>query len=116
MQMSSVTENSTAKSVEVQKQAISDSLLGVEIGLLTGCQDRPYAFGLAMALVSMQVGDEINNRTPRRVQYRLCDRICVEPPKMKDELCQECGVSEKAVTMIRHQISNAIRDTALTPS
>src|SRR5260370_36608468 len=59
MQMSSVTENSTAKSVEVQKQAISDSLLGVEIGLLTGCQDRPYAFGLAMALVSKHVGVDI---------------------------------------------------------
>jgi len=26
--------------------------LGIEIGLLTGCQDRPYAFGLAMALVA----------------------------------------------------------------
>jgi D-inositol-3-phosphate glycosyltransferase len=26
-----------------------------EIGLLTGCQDRPYAFGLAMALVSQGV-------------------------------------------------------------
>lgn len=25
---------------------------GIEIGLLTGCQDRPYAFGLAMALIS----------------------------------------------------------------
>src|SRR5690242_19689631 len=27
----------------------------VEVGLLTGCQDRPYAFGLAMALASMGV-------------------------------------------------------------
>src|SRR5277367_2317526 len=24
----------------------------IAIGLLTGCQDRPYAFGLAMALIS----------------------------------------------------------------
>src|ERR1700675_3610031 len=56
MQTSSVAEKSPAKGVEVQKQAIPDSLLGVEIGLLTGCQDRPYAFGLAMALVSKRVG------------------------------------------------------------
>ena len=27
----------------------------IEIGLLTGCQDRPYAFGLAMALISNSV-------------------------------------------------------------
>ncbi len=38
-----------------------------EIGLLTGCQDRPYAFGLAMALASKGVhvdvigGDEIDS-------------------------------------------------------
>jgi D-inositol-3-phosphate glycosyltransferase len=30
--------------------------LAAELGLLTGCQDRPYAFGLAMALVSKGVG------------------------------------------------------------
>jgi D-inositol-3-phosphate glycosyltransferase len=59
MQTSSVAEKSPAKEVEVQKQAIPDSLLGVEIGLLTGCQDRPYAFGLAMALVSKRVGVDI---------------------------------------------------------
>jgi hypothetical protein len=59
MQMSSVAEKSPAKEVEAQKQAIPDSLLGVEIGLLTGCQDRPYAFGLAMALVSKSVGIDI---------------------------------------------------------
>ena len=33
--------------------------LGIEIGLLTGCQDRPYAFGLAMALVSKGVGVDV---------------------------------------------------------
>ncbi len=27
----------------------------IEVGLLTGCQDRPYAFGLAMALLSKGV-------------------------------------------------------------
>jgi len=31
----------------------------IEAGLLTGCQDRPYAFGLAMALVAKGVSVEI---------------------------------------------------------
>jgi D-inositol-3-phosphate glycosyltransferase len=31
----------------------------LEIGLLTGCQDRPYVFGLAMALAAKNVGVEI---------------------------------------------------------
>lgn len=31
------------------------STVEIEIGLLTGCQDRPYAFGLAMALISKHV-------------------------------------------------------------
>ena len=38
MQTSSVAEKSPAKQVEIQKQAISDSLLGIEIGLLTGAR------------------------------------------------------------------------------
>jgi D-inositol-3-phosphate glycosyltransferase len=67
MQTSSVAEESSAKEVEVQKQAVPNPQLGIEIGLLTGCQDRPYAFGLAMALVSKGVnldiigGDEIDS-------------------------------------------------------
>ncbi len=32
-----------------------ESSANIEIGLLTGCQDRPYAFGLAMALLSKDV-------------------------------------------------------------
>src|SRR5882672_3259099 len=59
MQTSSVAEKSPAKDVEIQRQALLDSLLGVEIGLLTGCQDRPYAFGLAMALISKRVSVDI---------------------------------------------------------
>jgi D-inositol-3-phosphate glycosyltransferase len=51
MQTGSVAEFATNE-VEIQKQATPNSPLGIEIGLLTGCQDRPYAFGLAMALVS----------------------------------------------------------------
>jgi D-inositol-3-phosphate glycosyltransferase len=67
MQTSGVAEVSSAQEVEVQKEAIPNSLLGIEIGLLTGCQDRPYAFGLAMALISQAVdldiigGDEIDS-------------------------------------------------------
>jgi D-inositol-3-phosphate glycosyltransferase len=52
MQSSSVAEAVCAKDIEIQKQALADPSLGIEVGLLTGCQDRPYAFGLAMALVS----------------------------------------------------------------
>ena len=46
---------------------ISKSLIDVEIALLTGCQDRPYAYGLAMALVSKGLsvdvigGDEMDS-------------------------------------------------------
>ena len=189
------------------------------IGLLTGCQDRPYAFGLAMALVSKGVGvdvigsddidspelhvtpnlrflnirgnqhkstnfaeklwklavyyarlmryaarsrprilhilwnnkielfdrtllmayyrlcgkkiaftahnvnqarrdakDSLLNRITLRIQYRLCDHIFVHTKKMRDELCQDFGVAERAVTVIRHPINDAFPDTDLTPS
>ena len=52
VQTSSVAEKPPAKKVELQKQAMPNSTPDIEIGLLTGCQDRPYAYGLAMALVS----------------------------------------------------------------
>lgn len=67
LQTSSVAEKSPAQELEGRKQAILNSKLGIEIGLLTGCQDRPYAFGLAMALNSQGVdldiigGDEIDS-------------------------------------------------------
>src|SRR5271168_565032 len=59
MQTSSVAEKFLTKEAEVQKQSTSDSSLALEIGLLTGCQDRPYAFGLAMALASKGVGVDV---------------------------------------------------------
>jgi D-inositol-3-phosphate glycosyltransferase len=59
MQTNSVVEEPSAKAVEVRKPAKPDSELGIEVGLLTGCQDRPYAFGLAMALVSKSVDLDI---------------------------------------------------------
>jgi D-inositol-3-phosphate glycosyltransferase len=55
VQTSSVAEESSAKDVEVRTQERPNSPLGIEVGLLTGCQDRPYAFGLAMALISKGV-------------------------------------------------------------
>jgi D-inositol-3-phosphate glycosyltransferase len=55
MQTGSVAEESSPKELEVQKQAKPNSPLGIDVGLLTGCQDRPYAFGLAMALISKGV-------------------------------------------------------------
>jgi len=219
MQTSSVVEESLAKEVEVQKQAISDSRWGIEAALLTGCQDRPYAFGLAMALISKGVdldivgSDEIDspelhitpnlrflnfrgsqtkkvsfaqklskllgyyskliryaarskpeilhilwnnkfelfdrtilmlyykivgktialtahnvnqarrdskdswlNRTTLKIQYQLCEHIFVHTQKMKDELCQDFDVAEKAVTVIRHPINNAFPDTDVTPA
>jgi D-inositol-3-phosphate glycosyltransferase len=189
----------------------------VEVGLLTGCQDRPYAFGLAMALVSKGVrldvigSDEVDspelhatqnlrflnfrgsqqrdstlfqklrglliyyarliwytssakaqvihilwnnkfeyfdrtllmlyykvwgkkvaltahninqgrrdsndsflNRLTLRIQYRLADHIFVHTQKMKNELLEDFGVQERAVTVIRHPINNAFPDTDLT--
>ena len=59
MQMSSVSEKSPAKELEIQERAIFNSPLRIEIGLLTGCQDRPYASGLAMALISKGVSLDI---------------------------------------------------------
>lgn len=218
MRTGSVAEMSPTKEVEVQKRAIPDSRLGIEIGLLTGCQDRPYAFGLAMALAAKGVevevigGDEqdsaefhttpgvqflnlrgsqkqtgsfskklakllsyyaklmgyarksdsailhilwnnkfeafdrtalmlyykmcgkkiaftahnvnqarrdgndsLLNRVTLKIQYHLTDHIFAHTQKMKDELCQDFGVDEKAVTVIRHPINDAFPDTALTP-
>src|SRR5579863_10497951 len=59
MQTSSVAEKSLTKDAEVPTQPIPDPTLAIEIGLLTGCQDRPYAFGLAMALISKGVGVDV---------------------------------------------------------
>ena len=219
MQPSSLADKSLTNTVKVQKQEISNSLLGIEIGLLTGCQDRPYAFGLAMALISKGVRvdliggdgedsadlhntpdlrflnfrgsqrlsepfgkklyklllyyarllryttrseprilhilwnnkfeyfdrtllmlyykllgkkialtahnvnqakrdlhDSLLNRLTLKIQYRLCDHIFVHTQKMKDELCQDFAVAEKAVTIIRHPINNAFPDTSLHPA
>jgi D-inositol-3-phosphate glycosyltransferase len=198
---------------------ICDSVNGIEVGLLTGCQDRPYAFGLSMALIAKKVhvevigSDEIDspelhvtpnlrfinlrgplrqydaaikklsklavyyvrlvgyaarskpkilhilwnnkfehfdrtllmlfyklcgkkisltahnvnqakrdsndsylNRLTLRIQYRLSDHIFVHTQRMKKELCQDFGVTESAVTVIRHPINDAFPDTDLNPA
>lgn len=214
----SVVEKPLAKEVGIKRRARPDSPSAIEIGLLTGCQDRPYAYGLTMALAAKRVevevigGDEqdsaefhttpgvqflnlrgsqkpsgglaekleklvsyyaklmayarrkspailhvlwnnkfeafdrtalmlyykicgkkvaltahnvnqarrdgndsLLNRVTLKIQYHLADHIFVHTQKMKDELCQDFGVDEKAVTVIRHPINDAFPDTALTP-
>jgi glycosyltransferase involved in cell wall biosynthesis len=59
MRTSSVAEESSANEVEIQKKAMPNSPPGIEAALLTGCQDRHYAFGLAMALVSKGVSLDV---------------------------------------------------------
>src|SRR5277367_2263838 len=62
MLTSSIAAEFAAKDAEDKKQGTRDSPREIEIGLLTGCQDRPYAFGLAMALISKGVRvDEIGS-------------------------------------------------------
>lgn len=59
--------------------------------------------------------DSLLNRLTLRIQYRLSDHIFVHTRRMKTELCQDFGVAEKAVTVIRHPINDAFPDTDLTP-
>lgn len=60
--------------------------------------------------------DSFLNRFTLRIQYRLSDHIFVHTRRMKTELCQDFGVADKAVTVIRHPINNAFPDTDLTPN
>jgi D-inositol-3-phosphate glycosyltransferase len=219
MQTNSTVEELSASEVGVQKQRTSNLSSVIEMALLTGCQDRHYAVGLATALASKGVdldiigSDEIDgpelhtapnlhfmnfrdsqsnrakfaqklwkllmyyakliryvarpgpkilhilwnyklelfdrtilmlyykvagkkiaftahnvnqarrdakdswlNRTTLKIQYRLCDHIFVHTQKMKNELCQEFDVAQKAVTVIRYPINNAFADTDLALS
>ena len=56
------------------------------------------------------------NRLTLKIQYRLSDHLFVHTKQMKDELLQDFGVSDRAVTVIRHPINNAFQDTDLTPA
>src|SRR5271165_1998565 len=212
----SIAEESPAKEIEVQKPAFANSQVDLKIGLLTGCKDRPYVFGLTMALASKGVctdiigSDDLDcsemhtaaglrflnfygsdkpkpnlaarlskvlvyyasliryaassspkilhilwnnkfelfdrtilmlyykalgkiiaftahnvnqaqrdakdswlNRVTLKIQYRLCVHIFVHTQKMKDELCWQFAVAEKAVTVVRFPINNASPDTEL---
>jgi D-inositol-3-phosphate glycosyltransferase len=54
------------------------------------------------------------NRLSLKIQYRLADHIFVHTNKMKAELLQDFGVSEKAVTVIPFGINNAVPNSNLT--
>ncbi|HEY6185204.1 MAG TPA: glycosyltransferase family 4 protein [Terriglobales bacterium] len=56
------------------------------------------------------------NRFTLKVQYSCCDHIFVHTQKMKSELCEEFGVPETDVTVLRHPVNNAFPDTELTPA
>jgi D-inositol-3-phosphate glycosyltransferase len=60
--------------------------------------------------------DSLLNRVTLRIQYRFTDHMFVHTRKMKDELVNDFGVPEKAVTVIRHPINNAFPDTDLIPA
>lgn len=60
--------------------------------------------------------DSLLNRLTLKIQYRLSDHIFVHTQRMKNELCQDFGVAEKVVTVIRHPINDAFPDTDLTPA
>lgn len=59
--------------------------------------------------------DSLLNRLTLRVQYRLTDHIFVHTQKMKNELVEEFGASNRNVTVLRHPINDAFPDTDLTP-
>ena len=58
--------------------------------------------------------DTLLNRLTLKVQYRLCDRVFVHTPLMKQQLVDEFSVKSDAVTVIPYGINNAVPETALT--
>lgn len=58
--------------------------------------------------------ESIWNRWSLKVQYRLFDHVFVHTDKMKTELCEGFGVSERNVTVIPFGINNSVPDTNLT--
>jgi D-inositol-3-phosphate glycosyltransferase len=58
--------------------------------------------------------DSLANRLTLRIQYHLANHIFVHTEKMKEELMQDFGVREKAVTVIPYGINNALPPTKLT--
>lgn len=77
--------------------------------------------GIQIALTAHNVNqkrrdanDSFLNRMTLRIQYHLTSHIFVHTQKMKDELIEDFGVREEAVTVIRHPVNNAFPDTDLT--
>jgi glycosyltransferase involved in cell wall biosynthesis len=62
------------------------------------------------------LNDSFLNRLTLRIQYRLVDHLFVHTQKMKNELIEEFGVREHAITVIPFGINNSVPDTDLTPS
>ena len=58
--------------------------------------------------------DSVLNRLTLKLQYRLTGHIFVHTQKMKDELIEDFGVGDRAITVIRHPINDAFPDTDLT--
>lgn len=67
MPTSSIVKISSLEGISAQKPQIARTPAGIEIGLLTACRDKHYAFALAMALISKGIsldfvgGDEIDS-------------------------------------------------------
>jgi D-inositol-3-phosphate glycosyltransferase len=59
--------------------------------------------------------DSLLNHLTLRIQYRLVDHVFVHTEKMKNELVEEFGVGEHAITVIPYGINNSVPDTDLTP-
>lgn len=60
--------------------------------------------------------DSFLNRATLKIQYRLCSHIFTHTQKMKRELCQNFGVADRAVTVFRYPLNNALPVTELTPA
>ena len=59
MQTITVAERPTIAETGVRRRAIPDLQPGIELGLLTACRDRHYAFGLAIALAAKGVSLDV---------------------------------------------------------
>ena len=59
--------------------------------------------------------DSLLNRITLRAQYLLADHIFVHTEKMRQELLQDFGVREEAVSVIPFGINNSVPHTDLTP-
>ncbi len=57
--------------------------------------------------------DSLFNRVTLKIQYRLADHIFVHTEKMKQELLDEFGVHESAVTVLVHPVNDAFPDSGL---